>query len=99
MEKFVLTPDQAISMLADGNSIHTYRSHPMALVGADWDRSKIINGCKSMNHGLVVHVDGSPLFVECKEGFDYDEFERTNGPEAASGDAARQHDAFYRSEA
>lgn len=78
-----LTPDQALSMLPDSDTIHTFRSNTFALFGADWKRSKIeeairenaceIGGaaCCGMNHGLVVHIGDSPLFVECKPGFDY----------------------------
>ena len=84
--RVVLTPEQALSMLGDGDSIHTFRSAGPMLLGCDWDRDKLeeairgnrceIGGdaCKGMNHGLVVAVDGW-LFVECKPGFDYSAFE------------------------
>jgi len=100
MEKFPLTAEQAISMLPDGDSIHTYRfAHFGVLIGADWSREKLVEAindhkceiggdqCKAVNHGLVVHIGDDPLFVECKKGFDYEEFERANGPEAVSGEA------------
>ena len=78
-------------MLPDGETIHTFRSNAFALFGADWKRSKIeeairestceIGGaaCCGMNHGLVIHIGDSPLFVECKQGFDYEAFAKEVG--------------------
>ena len=86
-DPIILTADQALSMLPDGDRIHTFRSAGIALVGCDWDRDKIeeaireneceLGGpmCQKMNHGLAVHVGGDPLFVECKPEFDYAQFE------------------------
>jgi hypothetical protein len=86
-DRIELTPEQAISMLADDDSIHTFRSAGPMLLGCDWDRDKLLQairenkcelggeGCRGMNHGLAVNVDGW-LFVECKSGFDYDAFEK-----------------------
>lgn len=83
MEKITLTKEQALSMLGEDEQIHTFRSTAVAMIGCDWKRSSIVEAisanecelggpsCISMNHGLVIHVDGSPLFVECKKGFDY----------------------------
>lgn len=86
-ERVVLTTEQALSMLGDGEGIHTFRSLPPGiLVGSDWTRKNILDAiedsecelggpmCQAMNHGLIVHVDG-PLFVECRENFDYAAFE------------------------
>jgi hypothetical protein len=91
-----LTKEQAVSMLPDGDTIHTFLSNSIALIGADWDRIKIIKAiadckceiggeaCKAMNHGLVVHAGDLPLFVECKKDFDYDAFElRVSNPDMA----------------
>jgi hypothetical protein len=87
-EKVVLTTEQALSMLGDDDSIHTFRAVGNMLLGADWDRAELeiairqnrceIGGemCKRTNHGLVVNVDGW-LFVKCKDGFDYDQFEKS----------------------
>lgn len=97
-KKLPLTKVQAISMLGDSEYIHTFRSGPMSLLGCDWSRQEIVDAissnecevggemCKSMNHGLVVHVGGAPLFVECKDGFDYTEFERIINSEKAIKD-------------
>ena len=102
-ERIWLTKDQALSMLGEGETIHTFRTPGTGLmVGCDWSRQNIISAiededndcelggpmCQRMNHGLIVHVDG-PLFVECREGFDYTafEFELTASQEAkAAGD-------------
>jgi len=86
-ERIVLSKEQALSMLGDGDEIHTFRTPGMGIMlGADWKRQSILDAiednecelggpmCQRMNHGLIVHVDG-PLFVECREGFDYDAFE------------------------
>ena len=87
-EKVILTPEQALSMLPDGDQIHTFRSMGFALIGCDWSRSSLeqeirekqceVGGdqCQAMNHGLVIWTsETEPLFVECYKGFDYDAFE------------------------
>lgn len=74
-------------MLPDGDSIHTFRNSVAGvLIGCDWDRDELeetireckceIGGeaCQKANHGLVVWSDG-PLFVECRDGIDYEQFE------------------------
>lgn len=85
-ERVVLNKDQALSMLQDGDEIHTFRSQGSVLIGADWSRASILEAieqneceiggetCQAMGHGLVIHANG-PLFVECKQGFDYAAFE------------------------
>lgn len=86
-EKIILTTEQALSMLPDGDSIHTFRSTGMALIGCDWEREDLeetiresqceIGGdqCQAFNHGLVVWTsETEPLFVECREGIDYEAF-------------------------
>lgn len=86
-ERIVLSKEQALSMLGDGESIHTFRSRGLVLLGCDRSRENIEDfiedfecelggpACQGMNHGLVIHIDGEPLFVECREGFDYQKFE------------------------
>ena len=75
-----ITPEEAISLLNDGDTIHTFRNSPGMLMGADHSRKSILKtindnpdkieiggeGCRSMNHGLVVNDDG-PLFIETNE--------------------------------
>lgn len=79
----VLTKEQARRMLPDGETIHTFYSTSLALIGADWSKGDILASiddhdceiggleCQRFNHGLVIHTQPGPLFVECKKGFDY----------------------------
>jgi hypothetical protein len=85
-QRSILTPEQAKAMLADGESIHTFRSSvPGVLLGADWDRNALMEAideaetleiggpaCRNMNHGLVVWTGDNPLFVQCRDDVDYD---------------------------
>lgn len=85
-DRLTLNVNQAISMLPEEGDIHTYRSTGFALLGFDLPRKFILElirtrtceiggeQCKRFNHGLVIHDDG-PLFVQCKESFDYEAFE------------------------
>lgn len=86
-ERIVLTKKQALSMLGDGDHVHTFRNPGLGMmIGCDWSLENIISAiedndcelggpmCQSMNHGLIVHIDG-PLFVECRKNFDYAAFE------------------------
>ena len=85
-EPVVLDAEQAISMLPDGDMIHTFRSSAMCLIGADWKREKLIETirksrceiggetCCQMKHGLVVWADNHALFVNVREGTDYEAF-------------------------
>ena len=76
-------------MLPDGDEIHTFRSGPGCLIGADWTRDQIIDQietkpcelggelCTKMNHGLVIWTEpDNPLFVECRKDVDYQQFEK-----------------------
>lgn len=67
-EKIVLTPDEAISLLADGEIVHNFAQTSFALVGCDYDRAEAVEAirtatsleiggpaCKSLNHALAVH--------------------------------------------
>lgn len=89
-DRVVLSKEQAISMLSDDETIHTYRNAGFMLVGCDWDRAELLEAieknecelggpmCQQMRHGLVIHIGDSPLFVECREGIDYEAFGYTN---------------------
>lgn len=75
-EKVILTAEQAKQLLPAKEYIHTFRSAPGILVGADWKKTELeaeIEKCccelagpaaTEMKHGLCIHVDGKPLFVE-----------------------------------
>jgi hypothetical protein len=83
-EKVILTEEQALAMLPEGDQIHTFRDGGIALLGADWDRADLeqairvnkceVGGkqCQALNHGLVVWTGDRPLFVECRKGIDYE---------------------------
>jgi len=67
--------DQAVSLLPDGDDIHVFMNPHGVLLGADWERSKVIEMikagkcqlggklCQGMNHGLVCESAGSLHFV------------------------------------
>lgn len=72
-----LTPEEAISVLNEGENIHTFRNPNGMMIGCDWSRESIIETlkkedvkieiggpqCQAMGRALVVH-DHSILFVE-----------------------------------
>ncbi len=61
-------------MLPDGDEVHTFRSAPGMMLGADWDRQTVIAAmaecgvelsgpmATAMGHGLVL-FDPKPLFI------------------------------------
>lgn len=66
-EKRYITPDEAISLLPDGEDVHTFVDNGW-LIGADWSREDIIDkinsadvreitgpAARGMGHGLVVY--------------------------------------------
>lgn len=80
MERFI-TPDEAISLLNEGNYIHTFRQLANGIiVGCDWKRKRIISHFRSspgkiqiagpasrgMKHGIVTEDNGF-LFIETNE--------------------------------
>jgi hypothetical protein len=42
-ERVFLTVDEAVAMLPDDETIHTYVTGGPCLIGADWDRSEIVS--------------------------------------------------------
>lgn len=63
-----LTKEEAISVLPDGDSIHTFYNPGFGLVGADWDRKDLVDKimksdlieltgetARSMKHGIAVY--------------------------------------------
>lgn len=77
-ERVVVPFEEAVAMLPDGDDIHTFRSSPMCLIGADWRREQIIEAIRdggvelagptatSMGHGLVLCNDRT-LFIATKK--------------------------------
>ncbi|MFA7121237.1 MAG: hypothetical protein WC277_07130 [Bacilli bacterium] len=105
-DRVPLTTEQAIAMLPDGDTIHTFRnSIPGVLLGADWERADVLDAidkattreiggpaCCAMKHGLVVWTGDSPLFVECREDVDYDAEITEDNPMATHAKGTR-HDS------
>lgn len=71
-ERIFIKPDQAISLLPEGNEIHTFINVGFGLVGADWSRDDIImkirsvdyreiagSSARSMKHGLALWSHGA----------------------------------------
>jgi hypothetical protein len=81
MDKKKVTKEEAVSLLNDGDRIHTFRNNSMMLIGADWDRSKLIQAiekyedtleiageqARGMKHALVIKDDTGHLFIETNE--------------------------------
>jgi hypothetical protein len=78
-ERVLLTPEQAIAMLPDGERIHTFRNPGGMLLGADWPREKLEQAIHAANtrelagvlatgmgHGLCIEHDHRPLYVATK---------------------------------
>jgi hypothetical protein len=75
MERVKMTPEQAIALLPEGESIHTFRSSPGFMIGADWDREKLLLHIQKhptelsgpmatdMHHGMVLIDENGPLFI------------------------------------
>lgn len=66
-EDHVLTQEQAIAMLADGETVHVFRNVAGFLIGANWTRAQVIEAiqksgqcelagpqAEKSGHGLVV---------------------------------------------
>jgi len=79
-ERIFLTFDQAVEMLPDGDSIHTFMCGGPVLLGADWDRKRVVevlrNGkpelsgemATNMRHGIAAtREDGETIFIATKE--------------------------------
>jgi hypothetical protein len=78
-DKELLTYDQAVALLPDGETVHTFMQAGPVLLGADWSRAAILDlltatdclevpgpEAQAMGHGLVAWRGGSPVFIETK---------------------------------
>ena len=75
IERVVMTFEQAIALLPEGDHIHTFRSSPGVLIGADWDRENLLlhmqkyppelsgPAATAMHHGMVLIDENGPLFI------------------------------------
>lgn len=75
----VVPIEEAIARMGDGECVHTFRSAPFGLLGADWTRERLIDAMRkgvvveagpqacAMGHTLAIeNHGGSPLFIEAK---------------------------------
>ena len=78
-EKSILSFDEAVKLLPEGENIHTFRNSGGMLFGADWDRETLLTAMKeaseieetgpmaqAMGHGLAIVNRGSFLYIETK---------------------------------
>lgn len=69
MKRFI-SAEQAISLLPEGDEIHTFYNMPFGVLGADWSRQDVIDKlnesdkieitgemARSMKHGIAVYND------------------------------------------
>lgn len=67
MSRLILTPEEAIDLLPEGDTIHNFADGGLILLGVDYSRDEAIkaireavqveiggDGCKAMRHPLVV---------------------------------------------
>jgi hypothetical protein len=77
----LLSYDEAVALLPEGDRIHTFLDSGVILVGADWDRADVLAllertdrrevtgpAAQKMKHGLAAYRDGIPVFIETKGG-------------------------------
>jgi hypothetical protein len=75
-ERRAVSLEEALARIGDGEHIHTFRSSAIALIGADWERERLIEEIKkrgvedsgpsatAMRHTLVMFDEAGPLFIE-----------------------------------
>jgi hypothetical protein len=79
-EKILLSYDQAVAMLEDGDGdVHVFMNPAGMLIGADWRREQVLimlkagecelggEMCMKMGHGLVCTHQGKHHFVQTKK--------------------------------
>jgi hypothetical protein len=79
MSREFLTYEQAVAMLPDGDTIHTFLNPGAVLIGADWDREQVLDLLKTgkpelagematrMDHGLAVVRENGPVWIQTKK--------------------------------
>jgi hypothetical protein len=91
-ERVILRPAEALAMLPESDTIHTFRQGPGIIIGADWTRAQIdeviqavgvieLSGpqATAMNHGLCLKDGHGWLFIETKPSFDAQRCEEVGG--------------------
>lgn len=95
LDRVLLTPEEAIGLLPAGEMVHVVIDHGPCKLGACWTRESVqavirsskmieIGGprCRAGWHGLVVWDVRRQLFVEHREGVDWEALEAgASGPE------------------
>ena len=81
-ERVFLNYDDAVAMLPDEDTVHTFVNAPFGLLGADWSREDILELLKSgkpelsgkmatnMDHGIIAWRGGGKgeaVFIETKK--------------------------------
>lgn len=74
-----LTYEQALELLPEGDSIHTFRQAGPIPIGCDWEREDILDAlqfntiyttgdiAQSMGHGIAIQDKKGWLFIETKK--------------------------------
>jgi hypothetical protein len=75
----LLTYDEAVSLLPDGDQVHAIVGGDVALLGAHWDRANILEllatadqrevtgpQARAHGHGLAAWLGNAPVFIETK---------------------------------
>ena len=77
----LLTYDEAVALLPDGDRVHTFLDGGIAIIGADWRRSAVLElleatdrrevtgpAAQGYGHGLAAfRADGVPVFIETRK--------------------------------
>ena len=76
--RLFLTPDEAESLLLQGDRVHSFIHASIALMGADHDRANVLkefaeadsievggSACRGMRHPIVVIKGDRTIFYEC----------------------------------
>jgi hypothetical protein len=78
----LLSYEEAVALLPDGDRIHTFLDAGIGIIGADWDRAEILRllertgrrevtgpAAQSYGHGLAAtREDGTPVFIKTRAG-------------------------------
>jgi len=79
-DEVLMSYDEAVALLPDGDRIHTFVNPAGILIGADWDRDGVLSllrdadrrevsgpAAQSFGHGLAAWRDGKPVFIQARE--------------------------------
>lgn len=75
----MVTFEQAVAMLADGDEVHTFRNAGPMILGANWSRPELLKAMRaspaielsgkvatSMRHGLAIDDEIGKVFIATK---------------------------------